>query len=95
MRVVRADPCAYCGRLPRKTLEPDTVTCAPLGTLDHIDPQSQRPRGLGGNHSWTNYAGACANCNQKKGSKSLLNFLAGRRGVRVPAESKDAGRRAA
>lgn len=62
MRVLRYDPCALCGRRP-------------AGTLDHIEPQSKRARGLGGAHSWLNYSGLCFRCNGSKGSRSLLNVM--------------------
>jgi 5-methylcytosine-specific restriction endonuclease McrA len=65
-RVVRADPCAYCGSRP-------------AGTVDHIVPRSEGRYGL---HGWTNFAGACESCNGSKDSESLLAFLARRKGVR-------------
>lgn len=73
MRILRADPCAYCGR-------------APAGTADHIEPQrgNRKPRGEGGAHTWLNLAGACEACNSSKGSELLLDFLMRRRGVILP-----------
>lgn len=67
MRILRADPCSYCSR--------------PGGTVDHVEPQSRPARGLGGGHTWANYAGACESCNSKKGSKPLLRWMLSRRGV--------------
>ena len=68
-RVVRADPCAYCGRR------------SAAGTVDHIEPRS-RParlgRAAGGVHSWLNYAAACPPCNRAKADRPLLTFLLGR-----------------
>lgn len=66
MRVVRADPCSYCGRR--------------AGTVDHVEPQSRPARGIGGAHSWVNYAAACAACNGRKSTTSLIMFLAVRAG---------------
>ena len=59
--VVRRDPCSYCG--------------GEGGTLDHIEPKSRRARGLGGAHSWLNFAGACASCNHGKAVRGLLSYL--------------------
>ncbi len=64
LRLLRADPCAYCGR--------------PGGTVDHVDPRSRRPRGLGSAHGWLNVVGACARCNAAKRDSSLLAFLRSR-----------------
>lgn len=66
MRVCRADPCAFCGRMPS-------------GTLDHIEPKSRPARGIGGVHSWVNYTGACSSCNGGKNDTPLLEYLARRR----------------
>lgn len=63
MRVLRGDPCSYC----------DAPTS---GTVDHIIPQATGERNL---HTWLNYTGACAGCNNSKGSKPLLLWLAERR----------------
>lgn len=65
MSVIRRDPCSYCG--------------GPAGTVDHVEPRSRRARGLGGAHSWLNYAAACERCNGRKGAHSLLMFLAASR----------------
>lgn len=62
LRLVRADPCAYCG---------DT----PSGTVDHVEPRSRAARGLGGAHSWLNVVGACPACNGLKADRPLLRFL--------------------
>ena len=70
MSVVRRDPCAYCG-----------VPAA--GTVDHIEPQRGRPcSGIGGVHTWLNFAAACESCNGRKGSEDMLMFLAARAGCR-------------
>jgi hypothetical protein len=53
------------------------------GTVDHIDPQSGRRRGVGGLHDWLNYIGACESCNRAKGSDTLLVFLVRRAGGRM------------
>lgn len=68
-RVVRADPCPFCD-------------AGGVGTLDHIEPRSRSARGLGGAHSWLNYAGACERCNSRKRDLPLLVFMARRRGTR-------------
>lgn len=61
MRIVRSDPCSYC--------------TGDGGTVDHVEPQASRARGV---HSWANYVGACARCNQSKGSEPMLLWLARR-----------------
>lgn len=61
LRLLRADACAYCG--------------GPGGTVDHVEPRSRAPRGLGSAHSWLNVVGACARCNGSKRDRSLLTFL--------------------
>lgn len=70
-RICRVDPCAYCG-------------ARWSGTLDHIEPQrGARPaRGLGGVHTWLNYAGACERCNNAKRSRPMLLWLLGRGGLK-------------
>lgn len=65
-RLLRLDPCAYCGRGPSRT-------------VDHIEPRSRPTRGLGGAHSWTNLVGACARCNGAKRDRDLLAYLRARR----------------
>lgn len=40
------------------------------GTADHIIPQSED-----GGNTWENLTGACFECNMRKSSKSLLEFL--------------------
>jgi hypothetical protein len=60
--VLRADPCAYCGK--------------PGGTVDHIVPRPARPPARPG--GWWNYTGACERCNVKKGRLPFLLFLASR-----------------
>lgn len=72
-RILRSDPCAYCGGLG--------------GTVDHIVPQSApNGGGYGGLHSWINYSGACSACNGSKGAKHLLRWLrTGHRPRRVVA----------
>lgn len=64
LRMLRADPCAYCG--------------GPGGTVDHVDPRSRSARGLGTAHGWINTVGACAPCNGRKGDRPLLLWLAAR-----------------
>jgi len=61
LRLLRADPCAYCG--------------GPGGTVDHVEPRSRPVRGLGGAHVWLNVVGACQRCNGAKADRSLLRFL--------------------
>lgn len=43
------------------------------GTVDHIEPRSEK-----GQDGWTNYAGACRDCNIAKGTDSLLVYMLGR-----------------
>lgn len=66
MRLLRADPCAYCD------------APAPSGTLDHIEPRARPGRAPGGVHCWTNYTGACERCNAAKAATPLVLFLAAR-----------------
>lgn len=77
MRIIRADPCSYCG--------------GPGGSLDHLEARSRVPRtgagahgclsrlDQGGLHVWLNYAGACPSCNSGKSDRSLLDALYRRR----------------
>lgn len=62
LRLLRLDPCAYCGAVPGRT-------------IDHVEPRSVRVHGLGGAHSWLNVVGACPRCNGAKAARSLLAFL--------------------
>lgn len=79
MRVVRMDPCSYCGAPPGMTLEDTGVLRLSL-TTDHIEPQNGPPaRGIGGAHSWLNYTSACESCNGRKSNHSLLDALYRRR----------------
>ncbi len=66
LRLLRSDPCAYCGRAG--------------GTVDHVEPRSRRPRGLGSAHGWGNVVGACGRCNGAKRDRPLLVFLRARLG---------------
>jgi hypothetical protein len=70
-RILTLDPCSYCD--------------AESATVDHIIAQNPLviAAALGGKHSWLNYAGACKSCNRRKGTRTLLEFLARRRGVLV------------
>jgi hypothetical protein len=59
--VLKRDPCAYCGDRSNDI------------TIDHISPRS-----MGNiNANYKNGAPACFSCNQAKGDRSLLMFLAG------------------
>lgn len=86
-RLIRQDPCSYCGR--------------PMaGTVDHIEPKNplKRCKGLGGVHTWLNYTAACESCNNAKRDMSLLTFLRShrRRMIRLPTkEERDAAVRRA
>lgn len=66
--VLRRDPCVYCGRRP-------------AGTVDHITPRSQ---GAPRHHTMTNSAPACRACNQRRGPRSLLEFLIVRKRETTP-----------
>jgi 5-methylcytosine-specific restriction endonuclease McrA len=65
LRMLRADPCAYCG--------------GPGGTVDHVEPRSRPARGIGSVHGWVNTVGACGPCNGRKSDRTLLLWLARRR----------------
>ena len=71
MRLLRADPCAYCD------------SPGPAETVDHIEPRSRPARAPDGAHCWTNYTGACARCNAGKAAKPLLAYLAQLQGLIV------------
>lgn len=58
-KVLRRDPCAYCG-----------FPAVPLNTIDHIRPQKH-----GHALTWANATSACSKCNARKGHASLLRFL--------------------
>lgn len=63
VRILRRDPCGYCGR-------------SPAGTIDHIVPlvnTRERERGL--LKRWPNLGAACELCNGSKADQSLLAFL--------------------
>lgn len=57
---LRRDPCFACGRRPSKS----------RATIEHVEPRS-----AGGRNDFTNIVGACAACNEAKGSRSLLVYL--------------------
>ena len=63
-RIVKGDPCVYCG-----------AEAAETRTLDHIRPKSE-----GHGFEWVNKAPACERCNRRKGAMSLLEFLHSRKG---------------
>lgn len=42
-------------------------------TTDHIEPVAR-----GGRNGWFNYAPACEKCNRRKGTRSVVEFLAKR-----------------
>jgi len=67
LKVIRRDPCVYCGRLT--TTE---INNSASYTKDHIHPRTR-----GGINNWTNIAPSCATCNRQKDHLSLLEFLLG------------------
>lgn len=76
MRIMRADPCAYCGTVIHYD-QGMGVSRWGAGTVDHIVPQNPRVSygGLGGKWDWPNMAGACGPCNTSKNDLPLLEFL--------------------
>ena len=60
LRVVRLDPCSYCGCRPRRKLR----------TLDHIVPVA-----VGGLSEAANLTAACTLCDGAKAHHDLLTFL--------------------
>lgn len=90
MRVVRGDPCSFCGR-PAGRGAPCRYTTAEdwpdrPNTVDHIEPRSKPARGIGGAHTWLNFAAACESCNAGKKDGDLLRYLRARqRSVRRQA----------
>lgn len=73
-RVVRGDPCAFCGANINQTNQEREWRIG-AGTVDHVEPKTLPTRGLGGAHSWTNLTAACESCNGSKSRMSLLAFL--------------------
>lgn len=74
-QVLRRDPCAYCGAKPgRSGMVLDRRHGRSKMTLDHIVPRSAGATGW--HPSVENGTAACPSCNQRKGSASLLEFLA-------------------
>lgn len=69
LRLLRADPCAYCGE-----------RVGGARTIDHVEPRSRSPRGIGSAHGWINVVAACQRCNGAKADRPLLLFLLTRRG---------------
>jgi 5-methylcytosine-specific restriction endonuclease McrA len=69
----------------REIFRRDNFTCQYCGkrsgelTVDHIIP-----RHLGGQHTWSNVVTACAQCNHRKGGRTLAE--AGMQLTRQPAE---------
>ncbi|MEN4011153.1 MAG: HNH endonuclease [Bellilinea sp.] len=69
----------------REIFRRDNYTCQYCGkrsgelTVDHI-----LPRHLGGQHTWTNVVTACAQCNHRKGGRTLTE--AGMHLMRMPGE---------
>lgn len=61
---VRKLPCEFCGSTQHK-----------LRTIDHIVPRAKH-----GKNDYSNYASACPDCNNAKGSLDLLSFLLDRLG---------------
>jgi hypothetical protein len=93
MRMLRYDPCAYCGRVPEiiEELFDGQLRYRVTGTVDHIIPKSitDPHRYAGGAHCWANYTGCCPNCNSTKSDKHMLLFLASRVGARLVAPTKE------
>lgn len=67
LALLRRDACSYCG------------AHGAGGTVDHVDPRSSAPRGVGTVHGWINTVGACTRCNGSKRDLGLLVFLYRRR----------------
>ncbi|MEW6649340.1 MAG: HNH endonuclease [Chloroflexota bacterium] len=69
----------------REIFRRDNYTCQYCGkrsgelTVDHI-----LPRHLGGQHTWTNVVTACAQCNHRKGGRTLTEV--GMHLMRMPGE---------
>nr|WP_320670781.1 HNH endonuclease [Patulibacter sp. DM4] len=68
LRLLRADPCAYCG-----------ARTGTARTIDHVEPRSRSTRGIGSAHGWINVVAACQRCNGAKADRPLLLFLLTRR----------------
>lgn len=76
--------CCWCG--VECIAEPGQSHSA---TIEHVTPRS-----LGGQNHWDNYAMACAHCNNKRGTQSVEDFMAGRVPVRASKEENKPNRRA-
>ncbi len=66
-RMIRQDPCVYCGDTKTSNKKNGTVA---KRTIDHI-----RPKSSGHGLYWMNKAPCCERCNYLKGSKSVLEHL--------------------
>ena len=76
--------CCWCGKRCRP--EPNHKDSA---TIEHVQPRS-----LGGADHWDNYAMACAQCNHRRGTISVEDFMAGRVPVQASKEENKLNRRA-
>jgi 5-methylcytosine-specific restriction endonuclease McrA len=57
--------------------------CTWCGGRDPITPDHLTPVSKGGDSRWQNLTGACLSCNASRGPKSVLAFLAYRKGVMI------------
>lgn len=90
MRILRADPCVYCGEMVHYNQQTEQWGLGG-GTVDHVVPRdptvlTTRTCAIGqplfsSKWSWINLAGACERCNGSKASRPLLWFMTIRRGV--------------
>lgn len=85
VKVLRKDPCCYCG-MPPKVLKihGKKGPSGPVSTVDHIYPYRRSRVRTGDNKlpetgfskkHWSNLTAACASCNSRKGTESVLLFL--------------------
>lgn len=76
------DPCVYCGRKGMPYVRKGSRPKSPKGlqmTKEHLIPASH-----GGSNGFSNVVRACADCNQRRGTTPILQFLlALRAGVSV------------
>ena len=62
-RIIRKDPCCYCGAPPSKNPVENTV--------EHLIPRSQ----LTEECNWDILAGACFSCNNGRGDMPFLKYI--------------------
>lgn len=81
LKVLRADPCAYCGRLPSETVDHVVPTNPDVPNTKTVCAMNAA---VLSKTTWLNLVGACASCNTGKSSTLMLWFVGG---IRAPADA--------